>query len=313
MEVPRGLLRRQLLQEQLAVPIESLLALQLGLLACVLKFALQRLHLELELALDPVCLLGDRVVHFEAGVGDHVVAHLLERLVGRLLHDQQQLFIEARVEVLKLGLQVGAGHGLQAIRLLLLALGLYLLLHGEEHVFVAVDFVAELVHAALGLLHLQVKRLHVALDLLDPFNYLLFKYFLPVLDGGLDAFALDVGLPLARLLRERGGKLGASLARGAHGHLARGLGLQVSIRQEIAAIRCKEHGLADLLHIARSLHLDAVHARLAASTAVPVAAASVLLRGSDLLDDAVVGGLIGDGRLALPNEVFVVLGAAMQV
>ena len=62
--------------------------------------------------------------------------------------------------------------------LVLHTLLLYHLLEAEKYIFVAVNLFFELLLAGLSLFNLQVERFHVALNLLDALDYLLFKYFL---------------------------------------------------------------------------------------------------------------------------------------
>ena len=80
------------------------------------------------------------------------------------------------------GLEFGARHISELVRIVLLVSELDGLLQADQDILVAVKLLFELLLASLGLLDLQMERFDIALDLLDPLDDLLFEDFLAPLE-----------------------------------------------------------------------------------------------------------------------------------
>lgn len=132
--------------------------------------------------LEPVGLLRDGVVHLHPGIGDDLVSHLLESLLCGLLYDSDELLGVVIFGLFQAGLEFGARHISELVRIVLLVSELDGLLQADQDILVAVKLLFELLLASLGLLDLQMERFDIALDLLDPLDDLLFEDFLAPLE-----------------------------------------------------------------------------------------------------------------------------------
>ena len=177
-----ALLGENLLLKTLHLFLDLITIPLLILLLVINQFSFDAGHLILDVVLDAISFLSDRVVHLQSCVGDDFVTNLLQGLVNGLLHNKHELVIKLVLKVFKTRLELCLRDLLQALSLVLLVVQVDLLLETNQYILVAIDFLFKLLLASLSLLDLQVQRFDIPLDLFDALDDFLFKDLLTVFD-----------------------------------------------------------------------------------------------------------------------------------